>query len=255
MRQPRHDTPLSLPGEHPRAALALDEALLDQVEPGGPHLERWYVAGSPAVIVGLGLRGRISEVVDLVRCATAGVDVLHRRAGGGAVLVDRESMLCGAICVPLPDVRLGADLTGSYRWLGKHLCARLAALGVPGVRRVEVDEARQDVNDLKSRGDWAPRALLTTCYGSLSPHEVVVGAAKLVGLAQVRRRHAALFQVGVLLQDQSPLADWLVVPDEPTREALRTALARRTLGLRQLLGPPTDLRDLVEGLSSGVQTR
>ncbi len=31
--------------------------------------------------------------------------------------------------------------------------------------------------------------------------------AKVVGLAQVRRQHAALFQVGILLRDQSPLAD------------------------------------------------
>src|SRR5207244_7867585 len=50
MRQPRHDTPLSLPAEHPREALARDEALLDEVQPDGPPLERWYVAASSAVV-------------------------------------------------------------------------------------------------------------------------------------------------------------------------------------------------------------
>jgi lipoate-protein ligase A len=249
MRLPRQDTPHRLPAERPREALARDEALLDEVQPGGPHLERWYVAASPAVVVGLGLRHRVSEVVDLDRCTAAGVDVLHRRAGGGAVLVDRDNMLCGAICLPVPHPLLGDDLTGSYRWLGEHLSERVAALGVLGARRVEVEEARSDVGALKSRDDAVSRLLMVTCYGALSPHEVMVGTAKLVGLAQVRRRHAALFQVGVLLQDQSPLADLLRVPDEPAREALRAALRRRTVGLAQLLGPAPDYLGLIQKIS------
>jgi lipoate-protein ligase A len=76
--------------------------------------------------------------------------------------------------------------------------------------------------------------LLAACYGALSPHEVALGRAKVVGLAQVRRRHAALFQAGVLLRDQSPLADLLRVPDEATRASVRTALTQRTAGLAQL---------------------
>jgi len=248
MWQPRHDTSLSLPAEDPRAALARDEALLGAVQPGGPFLERWYVADSPAVVVGLGLGQRLSEVVDRQRCEAAGVDVLQRRAGGGAVFVDRGSMLCGAICVPLPHVLVGDDLTASYRWLGEHLLERLG-VGVLGGRRVGVDEARADVGRLKSHGDELSRLLLKTCYGSLSPHEVVVGSAKLVGLAQVRRRHAALFQIGVLLQDQSPLADWLVVRDEGTREALKAALRHRTIGLGQLLDSPPDIGALLERLA------
>jgi lipoate-protein ligase A len=249
MRQPRHDTPLSLPAEPPREALARDEALLDEVQPGGPHLERWYVAASPAVVVGLGLRQRVSEIVDLARCEALGVDVMHRRAGGGAVLVGRDNMLCGAICVALPHPLLGDDLTGSYRWLGEHFSMRLADLGVRGARRVEVEEARSDVAALKSRDDGLSRLLLRTCYGALSPHEVAVGTAKLVGLAQIRRRHAALFQVGVLLHDQSPLADFLTVPDEATREALRAALQHRTVGLGQLLDPMPDLSKVTEKIS------
>ncbi|HLZ28964.1 MAG TPA: hypothetical protein VKV73_16735 [Chloroflexota bacterium] len=255
MRLPRHATPLSLPAEPPREALARDEALLDQVQSGGPHLERWYVAASPAVVLGLGLRRRVAEVVDLARCAAAGVEVLHRRAGGGAVLVDRDSMLCGAICVPLPHPLLGDDLTASYRWLGEHLSARLAGLGVQGARRVEVDEARADVAALKTQDDAVSRLLLTTCYGALSPHEVVVGAAKLVGLAQVRRRHAALFQFGILLADQSPLADFVFVRDEPTREAVRAELRRRTVGVAQLRHALLDMLTLVEQLRVSASLR
>jgi lipoate-protein ligase A len=250
---PRHDTSQRLPAEPPREALARDEALLDQVQAGGPWLQRSYIPAAPAVVVGLGMRHRLGEVVDLARCAAAGVAVLERRAGGDAVLVD-QNMVCGAICVPLPHARIGDDLTESYRWLGERCVADLRALGVSEPRRVEVAEARAAVQHLKSRQDAVAQLLLQACYGALSPHEVVVGdpAAKLVGLAQVRRRHAVLFQFGILLQDQSPLADFLRVPDEAGREQLRAALERRTVGLARLVEPATLMHTLARLSVSGV---
>jgi lipoate-protein ligase A len=124
---------------------------------------------------------------------------------------------------------VGDDLTAAYHWLGEQLAERLDA------RRVEVEEARADVATLRARTDPVARLLLAACYGALSPHEVVLGTAKLVGLAQIRRRHAALFQFGILLRDQSALADLLVVPDEATREELRAELRRRTVGLAPAL--------------------
>jgi lipoate-protein ligase A len=233
MRLPRHDTPLSLPAEQPREALVRDEALLEQVHDDGEPLVRWWVAATPAVVVGLGLSQRLASVVDLERCRAAGIGVLQRKAGGGALLLDAH-MLCGAICLPTSAV--SADLTESYRWLGDRLTTSLRGAGVTGARRVEVDEARADVAYLRQRDDSVARLLLSTCYGALSPHEVVIGngSSKLVGLAQVRRRHAALFQFGLLLRDQSPLADYLLVNDEPTREQLKIALRSRTVGLETL---------------------
>ena len=226
MRLPRHDTPLRLSAEPPAEAIARDEALLERAEG-----ERWWVAASPAVVVGLGLHHRLAAIVDLDRCRDAGTQVLERRAGGGALLLDQH-MLCGAICVPIAEVP--GDVTESYRWLGEHLANRLTSLGVPNVTRVDVETARADVARLRASADPVASALLTTCYGALSPYEVTVNDRKLVGLAQVRRRHAALFVIGVLLVDQSRLADSLVVPDEHTRERLRAELQRRTVGLRSL---------------------
>jgi lipoate-protein ligase A len=137
-------------------------------------------------------------------------------------------MLCGAICVPTG--RLSSDLTESYRWVGDRL------LDLVEGRRVEVDEARGDVAALRARSDPVSKLLLSACYGALSPHEIVDRESrKLVGLAQIRRRHAALFQIGILLRDQSRLADYLVVPDEATREQLRAELQRRSVGLESLL--------------------
>ena len=169
------------------------------------------------MVVGLGLHHRLASVVDLERCRAAGVEVLQRRAGGGALLLD-EHMVCGAICAPATE-----DVTESYRWLGDILAGALNA------RRVEIAQARADVAAVRARTDHTARLLLDTCYGALSPHEVVIGQQKVVGLAQIRRRDRALFQFGVLLRDQSKLADYLVA--EGVREQLRDELASRTTRL------------------------
>src|SRR5919202_5654149 len=105
MRRPLQDTPPGYRHETPAAALAADEALLERVRPGGPPAERWYVVDRPAVVLGLALHRRAAQVVDLERCARAGVQVLQRRAGGGAVLLDAR-MLCYAVALGLPDWRV-----------------------------------------------------------------------------------------------------------------------------------------------------
>jgi lipoate-protein ligase A len=140
-------------------------------------------------------------------------------------------MLCGAVCVPADG--LSRDITESYRWIGDQLVTDLYQCGV-AARRVDVDEARADVAALRAATDEVSRLLLAACYGALSPHELAVGHSKLVGLAQVRRRHAVLYQFGILLQDQSRLADYLVVPNEHSRDEMRDALRKRTVGLCML---------------------
>jgi len=225
MRLPRHDTYLSLPAEPPDAALAADEALLQ-----APGIRVW-IPSRQAVVVGIGLQHRLSTIVDLQRCQADGVQVLQRRAGGGALLLD-EHMLCGAIGLPIANV--DRDVTESYRWLADLL---LSALEVPSARRVEVAEARHDVATLRASHNPVSKCLLTTCYGALSPHEIVVGDRKLVGLAQVRRRDAALFQFGILLRDQAPLADYLLAGDR-IRQQLRRQLQLRTVGLTAVTDRP-----------------
>jgi lipoate-protein ligase A len=209
-----------------REAIAADEALLDL-----PGTSRFWVAEAPSVAVGLGLHHRLASVIDLECCRASDVGVVERRAGGGAVLLDSH-VLCGAIALPINSV--SRDVTESYRWLGDVLVQALSTLGV-SARRVEVAEARADLVALRESRD---HVLLNACYAAVSPHEVVVdtpdGPAKLVGLAQVRRRQAALFQFGVLLRDQARLVDFLRVDHEPDRALLRTALARRTIGLESL---------------------
>jgi lipoate-protein ligase A len=187
-------------------------------------------------VVGVGLHHRLETIVDTTRCERDGVQVLERSAGGGALLLDPRTMLCGAVALPIAAV--DPDVTESYRWLSDLL---LAALAIPEARRVEIDEARHNMTALRQSTDPVSQALLTTCYGALSPYEIVVDSKKLVGLAQVRRRDAALFQFGVLLRDQSPLADYLTVSDALTRERLRRTLEQRTVGLTAVTDRPVSV--------------
>jgi lipoate-protein ligase A len=225
MRLPRQDTSVTLSAEPPREALARDEALLEAAEP----TVRWYTVTRPSVVLGLALHHRADAVIDRAACEQRGVDIIARSAGGGAVLLEPDGMVCCSVCLPLSDPRASIDLTESYRWLGDYFASRL------GLRRVEVGEARADVAVLKERSSQ----LLDTCYGALSPHEVVdAHGAKVVGLAQVRRKRAALFQVGILLRDQSPLADLLQLPHEQAREAFRLELRERSAGISARLIQP-----------------
>jgi len=203
--------------KRPWEGIAHDEALLER-----DHGQHWWLPSSPAIVVGLALHHRMGRVVDLDRAREAGIAVLERKAGGGAVFLDQANMLCGA--VSLPTASLSLDVTESYRWLGDTLVRVFASLGV-AAERVEVEAAR---------ADRAASPVLDVCYGSLSPHEVTVDGKKLVGLAQIRRRATTLYVLGILLRDQSALADYLLVSNDSARERLRTELARRTVGLETL---------------------
>jgi lipoate-protein ligase A len=164
------------------------------------------------------------------------------------VLLD-DGMLCLTVALGLPHPLAVADVTESYRWIGEALAAGLRSEGVSEVRAASVIDARAQTAVAKF---VAPdSALRAACYGGLSPYEVIVGAAKVVGLAQARRKEVALFQIGILLRDQSDLAEVLVSAD---RERLRSELRTRTVGLNQLLPEPPDPEELAHRLHETIAT-
>ncbi|MFO0899900.1 MAG: lipoate--protein ligase family protein [Pirellulales bacterium] len=75
---------LTLP--EPAANLALDEALLEAAEAGelADEVLRLWEPAAPMVIVGRS--GKLAEEVHLDPCAAAGVPVLRRASGGGAIV-------------------------------------------------------------------------------------------------------------------------------------------------------------------------
>ncbi len=164
----------------------------------------------PAALV-LGSAQRDDEV-DRDACAAAGVAIVRRGTGGGAVLCDSGVLLID-IAVPRGHDLGIDDVTEAYRPLGEALAAGLAALGVE-TRLVAVDDARAS--------DAARRAAARrACWAGISPYELLLpDGRKLVGLAQRRRQGAVLHQVAIhvtsppiavadLLVDGSDLMSWL----------------------------------------------
>lgn len=169
-------------------ALGRAAGLLAHVLDGGPALA-WAPVAPPGLVLG---RSAGPEPVDWAACARAGVGVHRRASGGGPVLWDAD-LVAFDIVLPAGHALLSSDVVASYRWLGEALAEALGALGIDA-RAVLTDDARALAADRRD----TPAA--AACYGNLSPFEVVSDGRKLVGLAQVRRRVGALFQVGIPLR-------------------------------------------------------
>ncbi|MBI4492191.1 MAG: ligase [Chloroflexi bacterium] len=231
--------------------LARNVAMLEAVGRGqAPPTLRWYRYERACVVLGY---GQTVRAVDPQACAAHGVAVLRRPAGGSAVLADR-GLLGLAIALPLPHPLALADLTESYRWLGETLAAALAGLGIP-TQLVSIAEARADAQAARAAADEADRVRSLACFGTFSPYEVAVGQRKLVGLAQVRRGHAALYQVGFLLRSSTALLAQLLACSPAERAALARALEQRTVDLHTLLGREVEPQQIIAAVERELQAR
>jgi lipoate-protein ligase A len=186
-------------------------------------------AADTAALV-LGSRQTV-ELVDVEACRRSGIDVVKRGSGGGAVLVEPGAMCWFDVVAPAGDPRfksVSADVGASMRWLGGHVAAALAALGVVGTT----------VHDTGMEGGrWAE----LVCFAGRGPGEVLADGAKLVGISQRHTRHGSRFQciahvrwspevlVG-LLAEPRPALDELPAVAVVSREvatALPRAVARQ----------------------------
>lgn len=185
----------------------------------------------------------MDSLLDQPRIARAGMSIVARQAGGGLVLVD-DGMLCLTVALANDHPLYEADLTASYRWLGEACAAGLQALGI-AARTIDVAEAR-------ARAATMAALARSLCFVGWSPHEVIVGDKKIVGLAQVRRQHGCLFQAGILLRDQSALADALCVACESDREDARRLLGRTTIGLGAAAGREVTVQEALDCLQRAI---
>lgn len=178
---------------------------------------------APAIVLGCSQRRLLAEVGD----ATA-LPVLLRGSGGGAVLVG-PWMLGLSVALPPEHPLVQGGLLASYRWLGEALAGVLQDFGLPAQALAPAALREAEAAQAAAPVDWA-------CFGSLSPWELTAGGRKLIGLAQVRRRHGVLLVGGLLLD----APDWPLlcrVLGRPGEDAAR--LARRTVSWAQLAGGPT----------------
>jgi lipoate-protein ligase A len=166
-----------------------------------PRVQLWgYHA--PAVVLGCSQR---ADPAVLQRAHACGIDLVGRRAGGGAVLVG-PWMVGVSVALPPDHPLCGTSLVGSYRWLGLVHARALRSVGV---------EARARPPD-KTHPQRRDGPLTWACFGSFSPWEVASrDGRKLVGLAQVRRSSGILL-VGGTLVDHPP---WALLTDVLSRTA------------------------------------
>lgn len=171
-----------------------------------------------------------ATVADAPRLAANGVTLVHRRSGGGAVLVAPHAQVWLDAWIPRDDPLWEDDIVRGAQWLG-DVWAR--ALGTLGAQDVSVHRGRV------VRTAWSD----TVCFAGLGPGEVSAGGRKVVGLAQRRTRDGArLHSMAHLVWDPTPLAVVLALSERDRRQ-LVTDTASTAAGLVDVLDVP-DLPDL-----------
>lgn len=105
------------------------------------------------------------------------IEIVRRRSGGGAVLVEPGGTLWVDVVVPRGDELWDDDVGRSTYWLGE---AWAHALGGGAVVH----------RGAMVRTAWSDRV----CFAGLGPGEVTVDGAKVVGISQRRTRESARFQ-------------------------------------------------------------
>jgi len=122
---------------------------------------------------------------DAAALEAAGVALVRRRSGGGAVLLEPGGATWVDVVLPADDPLWSDDVGIAFHWLGRAWAAALAQLGVEGTA----------VHEGTLRTTRWSRLV---CFAGLGPGEVTVGGAKVVGIAQRRTRAGARFQCALL---------------------------------------------------------
>jgi lipoate-protein ligase A len=158
------------------------------------------------------------DCADHDACAVAGVQVVRRRSGGGAVLVQPGDQAWVDMFVPAGDPLWEADVGRASWWLGEAWARALVACGLGGLKVWKEPMLRTPWSSL-------------VCFAGRAAGEVTVpGGAKVVGVSQRRGRLGTLFQSACILRwEPVRLLDLLVLSPQHRAEA-RDAVAGAAFG-------------------------
>ena len=149
----------------------------------------------------------------------AGVALVRRRSGGGAVLLEPGGSTWVDVVIPHDDPLWSDDVGVAFHWLGRAWAGALSDLGVP---------AEVHVGPLVS-SPWSR----LVCFAGLGAGEVTVGGAKVVGIAQRRTRAGARFQCALLHRWEPEAIVRLLSLDLADRRAATAALGGAARGVAQ----------------------
>ena len=161
--------------------MAIDEALLDNFDPGkSTPVLRLYGWSPPAL--SLGRFQDAGKVLNLDRCRADGVSVVQRITGGG-VIYHADELTYAIVCAPqhLPGE---TTIKESYRFLTGFLLTFYRELGLPAAYAAEVPE---DTSRLGKRTPF--------CFAGRESYDILIDGRKIGGNAQ-RRLRKAVFQHG-----------------------------------------------------------
>lgn len=136
---------------------------------------------TPALVLG---STQSLDDVDASMATDLGVDVVRRRSGGGAVLLDPGGAWWVDVEIGREDPLWTDDVGRSALWLGRAWAEALTAVGV---RDAVVHEGPMRTTPLSA----------VVCFAGLAAGEVTVDGAKVVGISQRRTRAGARFQCSV----------------------------------------------------------
>ena len=201
--------------------MALDHALAECLEPGSGVL-RLY--GWAPHTISFGRNEPTAGRYDVEAAAAEGLAFVRRPTGGRAVLHAHE--VTYAMILPL---RALGGVRTAYRTINEGLVGGLQALGVPAT-------ASDDGAVL------APDA--GPCFQGPAPGEVVVGARKLVGSAQVRIGGALLQHGSIILRgDQSAVS----------RLSCDSAMATPPATVEEVLGRPVPALEVERAVAESLR--
>ena len=148
----------------------------------GSGQQVWWCDATDAALV-LGSRQSIG-LVDQAALTAAGLGIVRRRSGGGAVIVRPD--VATWVDVVMPHGIAPDDIRGSMVWIGERWMAAVAPLLADGsgARELEVHRGGMVVTA------WSD----LVCFAGLGPGEVLLGGRKLVGLSQRRSRRGLRIQ-------------------------------------------------------------
>lgn len=169
-----------------------------------------FAVTRPALVLG---STQDPSSVDRDAAAAAGIEVVRRRSGGGAVLLDPGGAVWLDVVLPAGDPLWDDDVGRAFSWLGAAWGAALTVLG----------------HDAAVQHLAAPPTTWSrlVCFAGLGPGEVVVGGRKAVGLSQRRTRTSARFQCAAHLRWDPDRLLGLFALSPPQRAEARAALEDR----------------------------
>jgi lipoate-protein ligase A len=190
-----------------------------------------YDAVRPVLVLG---SSQPEEVVDWERVEERGVEVVRRRSGGSAVLVEPGAAVWVDVTIPGDDPLWDHDVGRAFHWLGAAWVEALTGAGL----------ACEWYDGPMRKTPWSA----WVCFAGLGPGEVVVGGRKVVGLSQRRIREAVLFQCCAALRwEPERLLDLLALG-----EAERARGASELADVARGIGPGIDV---VSGLVDALGRR